>query len=712
MKKTARLPRPRSRSLPASPSALAERVEKALTAAGHQLTMGGEPTFIPMQPEGDEWHNSAMGEQKIDYARRMAALMLADDCPGGVVMQLFGKHYPGEPLPRWVILILRRRDGTPLWPDPARLRQDDQPGKATPAQAQRLAKAIAAALQLKAPPLPAAESHKRETRGWVIPLDHDGDRWIGDHWPFDGRRPVKMIPGDSPIGLRLPLGSLPEGSLRRALTVECRQGHLEIFIPPLQEAPFAALLHILADLTKRLRLKDILFCGYAPDDPEKKLVATGLAADPGVLEVNLAATTDWESYAREMSMVYRQAERVGLCARKLHFNGQEQGTGGGSHLTFGGLTEASNPFAGSPQFLVNVLRYWQQHPALSYAFTGQYVGPYSQAPRVDESHPVGLRELDLACRGAEDAPSEKRHEYLDRLLRNLLTDSSGNTHRAEICLDKFANPYSPNGRLGIVEFRAFESYPDAAIACNQALLIRTILARLLLHPLKSGLADHGPALHDRYFLPWFIEKDLDAVLADLKTHGFAFDKAWVAPILAWRFPVLGRLPLGSGFLEVRQALESWPMLAEESRGASTVRMVDNSTDRLELRLTDASVLSQGELRVNDVLIAFQRIHGGQAIAGLRYKAVAGWPALQPHVPCQSPLRLAWVEQEREQSAALYHFWNPGGQPYPNRPEDEAEAHRRRLARWIKDQPGRTLRHREDFRPHPKGICTTDLRWYG
>lgn len=366
----------------------------------------------------------------------------------------------------------------------------------------------------------------------------------------------------------------------------------------------------------------------------------------------------------------RAAAEVGLQLTKFQLNGAVHGTGGGSHLAFGGPNAEANPFLHQPQRLASLLRYWQRHPALSYLFTGQHVGPGCQAPRSDE----GLEGLTGPIDG----------ELIDQFLKNLLTDSGGNTHRAELCFDKFHNRGAPNGKMGIVELRAFETFPEVQTMSVIALLVRTILARLFKEPFTDPLFRFGPDLHDRYFLPAFLWEDILAICADLTRHGFPFDPEWLRPVLEFRSPSVGRLEVEGGSIDLRQAFEAFPLMAEESRGANTVRVVDNSSDRLQVTLSQADLLQRGSLLVNGVEIPFQEVDG-RMICGIRYKSASAYPALHPHVPIQSPLWFEWVDRASGQTtaAARYHFWNPEGPVYDGRPRTVEEARKRREDRWRK-----------------------------
>lgn len=431
-----------------------------------------------------------------------------------------------------------------------------------------------------------------------------------------------------------------------------------------------------------------------------------------MLEVNLPPTCTWTEYETILRQCAQAADCIGLKLTKYHLNGSVYGTGGGSHLAFGGPSLEANPFLQEPKRIASILRYWQHHPSLSYLFSGQFVGPGSQAPRVDEGPSHGLYELEVACEGLENSTGSVGGEQIDQFFKNLLTDSSGNTHRAELCFDKFHNYAQANGCLGIIELRAFETFPEVSTMSAVALFIRTIFARLMKEPFREELRRWGPQLHDRYFLPTFMWQDLQSICADLKAHGFAFDPTWLESVLNFRCPTVGAMQLEHGSLDVRQAFESWPLMAEEtSQGTNTVRVVDNSTDRLQLTLSDPSLLESGKLLVNGVEVPFESIDG-QMICGLRYKCASAYPALHPHVPIQSPLHFEWVSlaDDTTLAAARYFYWNPAGPVYPGRPDSAEVARQRRVERWLdatdlvgRKTPGRKARMAPEYRH------TLDLR---
>ncbi|HRE80216.1 MAG TPA: transglutaminase family protein [Opitutaceae bacterium] len=719
--------------------ACAARVEEVLVQSDLYVTMGGEPTFVPLKPEGAEWQTAALGPTKLGYARAFARQLIQDSLPGAVILETIGKHYPGEPLPRWTLLVQRRKKGAPVWRDITRLKGDLLPGKHTVADAHEVIRKIAGLLGVGVETiLPCAEVNQPDaTVGYVLPLDRNESLWISDNWsPVFKANTVSLIPGDSLLGLRLPLGQLKEDNVRRALTVEIKEGTLTLFIPPLLSEHYLSLLAVVESVVESLRLKDLVLGGYAPP-MEPDLPTVGFASDPGVIEINLAVCATWADYDHHLNEVFAAAAKVGLCAHKFALNGRTTGTGGGAHLVFGGPIGWVSPFFSRPSFLPSIIRYFQHHPALSYAFTGQYLGPSSQAPRIDESTFEALYELEIACEGAERLGSPQNYALFDLLFRDLLMDRSGNTHRAEISVDKLWNPFAGNGRLGLVELRAFETNPLRATQSITALLVRAIFARLAADPFKSPFIRWNGELHDRFFLPSFVWQDLARIVADLHAHGIPFELEWLRPLFEFRFPKLGQfalaiperkengktLPAETFSIEFRQALEAWPLLGESPNAGTVSRTVDASMDRIEASVSDLKTLEKGLLLINGYPCEFRPVEtvsghakSGEAAAaaGIRFRAFYLTPALQPHIPVHSPLLIEWVDLRTLTvvAAARWHVWNPRSAPYVDRPADEATAITRQKERW-EEWPYSLGQARYipkiDF--PPEGRYTLDLRRY-
>ncbi len=673
------------------PHSCSKAIEALLKTTGVTITMGGEPTFIPHNPEGAEWATAALGPTKLDHARRCAHAVIKRARPGAVILETSGKHYPGEPLPRWTLLLQTRADGTSLWNDPALLKADDQPGTHTLEDAVKFLKALTPLLGLKTTatlPLLSADEPP-EPAGHVLPLDYENDTWLTDDWAADfPEGHVPLFLGDGLAGLRMPLNRLAKDRRRRAMTVELSRGTLAVFVPPLLTGPYCELIGHIEKALVKSKLKAVRLAGYAP--PADPILPTiGFASDPGVLEFNLAPEADWEAFDLQLKVIYAAAADAGLCAQKLHLNGRITGTGGGNHIVFGGPTPETSPFFTAPHLLPSVIRYFQHHPALSYAFAGQYLGPSSQAPRIDESTFEAPYELEIACQGAVNLGTPANLPLFDLLFRDLLMDRSGNTHRAEISVDKLWNPFAGNGRLGLVEFRAFETHPDPDMQSLPALFLRAILARLAADPFTTPFKRWGHELHDKFFLPSFIQNDLADICTDLQAHGIPFDADWLKPLVEWRCPQIGSLEIPSleegaapAKVIVRQALEAWPLLGESPNGGGVSRTVDASMDRLEFSLEDPSVLEHGLLLVNGIPVEFRPVGTGLA-AGVRFRAFYLCPGLQPHVPTHAPVLMEWVGKHTlcVQSAARWHVWNPSSEPYVDRPKTNAEAQTRFADRW-------------------------------
>jgi len=713
-------------------SACGDAVESSFASSGVLFTMGGEPTFIPHDPKGPEWNTAALGPTKLGYARQFARQLIQSAYPGALILETSGKHYPGEPLPRWALLVQWRADGTPLWNDITRLRGDTKQGRHTLKHASDILTRLAKKLSVPAAGiLPAHDTANPDAcAGYVLPLDHDGTAWISDDWTASLKKDsAALFPGDSLIGLRLPLGALAESNLRRALTVEVKDGAVTIFIPPLTLEAYLALTSAIESVFVSAKLKDAVLAGYAPPlDP--RLPTIGFASDPGVIEVNLAICENWAAYDRQLAHLYAAAAAVQLTARKLQLNGRTTGTGGGAHLVFGGPLGFASPFFAFPALLPSAIRYFQHHPALSYAFTGQYMGPSSQAPRIDESTFEALYELEIACAGAEQFGSPQNFALFDLLFRDLLMDRSGNTHRAEISVDKLWNPFAGNGRAGLVELRAFETHPDRPAMSVVALFIRAIFARLAADPYKAPFIRWAGELHDKFFLPAFVWQDLSAICADLRAHGIPFETEWLRPLWEFRFPQLGAFtipapePLGAKTkkkpapytVTFRQALEAWPLLGEQPNGGGgTSRCVDASMDRIEVSVSDTAVLEAGVLLVNGLPCELRPLEGTTAAAGgVRYRAFFLNPALHPHIPVHAPLLVEWIDKATFSvtAAARWHVWNPASVPYTARPLTPADALDRFNERWetwphTLGQP--RLIPKVDF--PPEGRHTLDLRRY-
>ena len=648
---------------------LADRIGERFRRRGIKFTLGGEPTYVPLQPDGPEWNVAAVGPTKLVYAYKLADTLIRRFLPGAVTIYSPGKQYPGEINPRWVVNVLANRDGTPVRP---RIQAAANKPPLSPARALvRLQARLAVRLGL--PPsnwTAATDPSVARHRAAVLPLDHDGKRWLSQRWKLPGLpagTPLVLLNAEGPAGLRLPLNQLPAKAMRRALTLEAHPDALHVFLPPLLQAPFRELLDILTGELAAMGVKRYFFEGYLPADDAQVWTRVGLTADPGVLEINVPPCETWHDYHRWLVTLEHAGNAVGLRSWKVTAQGDDGGTGGGNHLLFGGPTLEENPFFTRPAWVASLLRYFQAHPCLAYLFTGMYVGASSQAPRPDESA-RDLYDLDLAYQYLAGLPEGENHCYvIGETLRHLHTDNSGNTHRSEISFDKFWNVSGPpSGTSGLIEFRAIESLPHARWMSLVALLWQAVAAYTLEHPVSGPLISHGDKLHDRFFLPRMLWTDLTRVLDDLRADGLEFPAGAMddfEAIYRWRFPEMLRANVGGGLkIGVARACEGWPLLCETpSEGGSTSRFVDTSIERLELT-APPDFASKHRLFANGrelELLPFDEPVGAGASrwvgCGLRYRRTALFPSLHPGIKPHLPLEIMVTSADGRRIEAVYRL---------------------------------------------------------
>jgi uncharacterized protein (DUF2126 family) len=670
-----------------------KRADGILLKESLVLTQGGEPTFVPEDTSSPEWNLEALGPEKLGYAWRLCRYLTETLMPGAFILRSNGKQYPGEPIPRWKLTLLRRREGKPLWNDTSLLLRGGEPS-GRPITPRRFLSALSLELDLpinlhaayedvetamrhaaaigESVPLPRYSRKKKgfvqprwssadrarwqglsRASGWVLPLGRsEAGRWITGHWSFPEGE-ILLLPGNSSIGLRLPLGKLPVDSLRTAVTAEIRDGALQLFLPPMPDAEsFAELLAAIEHTAADLSSPPIDIEGYAPPE-EPGWESLSAIPDPGVIEINLPPASDWESLQKTIDALYASAARCGLKGTRVLPSGETAPTGGGAHLVFGGPLLENNPFLLRPTLLPSFLRFIQNHPSLSYLFCGRFTGPSSQAPRVDESFFEVPAELETALRAIEAMPSPADPGMIDAILRNLLLDYHGNTHKAEVSVDKFFNPFMPNGRLGLVEFRAIEMSADPASFLAIHALWRALAASFIAEPYRNPLIDWGSELHDRFLLPSFLEHDLGEVLAHLGRHGFSFDPAWFEPHFAIRFPVLASESLPNGSWILRRAAEHWPLLGEQpTPSGGLVRCVDSSTERLELHLL--GIPESVEVRVNGYLLPLRNHPAKGVVGAFRFRTLFLPTCLHPQTLPDLPVEVAIHRDGELLGAWHYH----------------------------------------------------------
>ena len=822
---------------------LGGKVDEAIAAADMRLTMGGEPTFVSIDDfEADEWNTAAVGPMKRGLADGLIRRLRDRFAPGGFLHYGQGKWYPGETLPRWTFSLYWRKDGKPVWKNADLIAKEKDQKEIPPEKAGEFLTQMAEALGvneecvmpayedpaewiLKEAQLPDnvtpensklkdAEERNRLARvferglnkasGYVLPIQRwqgrsSSGRWQTEVWKFR-RGHLFLVPGDSPVGYRMPLNALPyvppsqypyinpadptvergelpdferrprrsghpsgaearaearaavqarlekekqkEGSsgqarasfradsevqeqqeqsfvgesiggfVRTALAAEPRDGRLCIFMPPVTTIEdYLELLSAAEDAAEAVGLP-VHIEGYAPpDDPRLNVIR--VAPDPGVIEVNIHPATSWEDCRAITEGVYEEARLTRLGADKFMIDGKHTGTGGGNHVVVGGANTNDSPFLRRPDLLKSLVLHWQRHPSMSYLFSGLFIGPTSQAPRVDEGRADALYELEIALNQIP-APGKGTPPLpwlTDRLLRNLLTDVTGNTHRAEICIDKLFSPDGPTGRLGLVEFRGFEMPPDPRMSLAQQLLIRALLVRYWNAPMGGEFTRWGTTLHDRFMLPHFVWEDFMDVLGDLRRHGFDFRPDWYEAQQEFRFPFCGEVEYEGVHMELRQALEPWHVLGETGAIGGTVRYTDSSTERLQVKLTTADP-GRYVVTCNGRRMPMVKTNtSGTSVGGVRYKAWQPPEALHPVVDVHAPLTFDIFDSwsGRALGGCTYHVAHPGGRNYDTFPVNANEAEARRLARFqpFGHNPGAYLPPQEIS--HREFPMTLDLR---
>ncbi len=782
---------------------VARKIDEDLKATDARLTMGGEPTFVGVDdPDSPQWNSMALGPEKRKIAESLIWGLREKMAPGAMLHYGQGKWYPGEPLPRWALQCCWRADGVPVWENIDLIAKSEKDYGFKNEDAKQFMEALARRLEVSASNILAAyedtvyymwrerklpanldvtdskladprgreellrvfERGLLEPVGYVLPLRRRQLKWrtywSSQHW-FTRPERLLLVNGDSPVGYRLPLDSLPwvepdeieydhepdpfaareklpaqparkpelfdktpkedpqpaepqrgksaGETIRPALSIEVRQGRLHVFLPYAPKlADYLDLIAAVEDTCAHLK-KPVWLEGYQPpSDP--RLKSFSVTPDPGVIEVNLPPAASWDELEKINETVFTEAEANHLTAQKFAQDGRHTATGGGNHIVIGGPTAADSPLLRRPELLRSMVTFWQNHPALSYLFSGVFIGPTSQYPRIDEARMDSLYEMEIAF---SQIPSGDCAPWLvDRLFRNLLVDMTGNTHRAEFCIDKLYPPQGSGSRLGLLELRAFEMAPQVRMSLLQSLLIRALVAAFWKTPYKNTLVRWGTALHDRFLLPYFVREDFQEVSAFLHEAGYAVSAEWFTPQWEFRFPKVGAITVGSVELELRQALEPWHVLGEEASGGNTARNVDSSLDRLQIK---ASNLTEGRYAIvcNGRRVPLHPTGvPGEGVAGVRFRAWHPVTCLHPTISVHAPLVFDILDlwNGRSIGGCTYHVVHPGGRNYTARPINAAEAESRRQERFqsFGHTPGPMTAPPEE--KNPSLPMTLDLRW--
>ncbi|CAA6809216.1 MAG: Large protein containing transglutaminase-like domain [uncultured Sulfurovum sp.] len=746
-------------------NALGEEVDKELEENDVRLSMGGEPTFVSIDDmESDQWNTGADGPEKRELADILARKLLDSFGKGGILHYAQGKWYPGEPIPRWQTSIIWRKDGKNIWKDPTLFADMNTTHNYTHDDALKFMNMLSvtlgvsneniinayedpihyimkeASLPIDIDPLACdlEDTLERKTIarvlgqglnkpvGLVLPLNYHNNAWISSGWAFR-RSQLFLIPGDSPLGLRLPMESLVENPenevkphpapdlfaeapelekflkkakkrckksetlvikndpdavfVRTALNIEVRDGKLFIFLPPLDHTEaFLDLIASIEAVASKLDIKVVLE-GYEPAH-DLRLDTIKVTPDPGVIEVNIQPTTSWGTLRDNLFTLYQDAKESRLGTEKFMLDGKHTGTGGGNHVTIGALKPENSALLRRPELLRSLITFWQHHPGLSYLFSGTFIGPTSQAPRVDEGRLENLYELEIAF--AQIPVDEEVPFWLtDRLFRHMLTDITGNTHRSEFCIDKLYSPDSSSGRLGILELRAFDMPPHSKMALLQMLLIRTLVSLFWKKPYKHKLVRWGTQLHDQFLLEHYVKEDIKDIVAFLNNEGYNFELDWFDPFFEFRFPLYGMATIDNIHLELRAAIEPWHVLGEESSSQGTARYVDSSLERVQIKVNNF-VPERYVLTCNSVVIPLSPSGvEGEFVAGVKYKAWQPWSALHPTIGVDTPLVFDIVDRWNKRSIGgmTYYVSHPGGRTYDSFPVNSNEAESRRVNRF-------------------------------
>lgn len=783
-------------------NAIGYQVDKEFEEGDVRLTMGGEPTFVSIDDmESAQWDTAADGYEKRILSHDLIFRLRDKFGPGGLIHYGQGKWYPGEPLPRWQYGLYWRKDGYPVWKNIILIAHEKTPQNLTSKDAEifikELARHLAVSPENASPayedvfyflwtegknpvnvdPLKANLKDPLERRtlaqllnqglgdpvGYVLPLQWNywNNKWLSCKWVFN-REHLFLIPGNSPIGLRLPLDSLPVAAkakmpqqverslfedmpaldffhdtitarygtitvheeppqrvihqvtealvaepakkgktpakkedppepeaditfevttIKTALSAEIRNGILYLFIPPMHYLEHYLDVMASIEATASKLQMPVRIEGYEPprDNRLERLV---VSPDPGVIEVNIHPAKSWKELCYNIDVLYEQARLSRLGTEKFMLDGRHTGTGGGNHITIGGSSPANSPLLRRPDLLRSLITFWQHHPALSYLFSGAFIGPTSQAPRIDEGLEDNLYEMEIAF---SQVPEKGFIPFwvTDRIFRHLLTDITGNTHRSEFCIDKLYSPDSSSGRLGILEFRGFDMPPHKHMSLIQSLLIRALIAAFWKKPYKHKLVRWGTALYDKYLLPHFVKQDMEDVVEYLNNAGYPFDINWFNSFFGFRFPHYGSVTIRDIEMELRMGIEPWHVLGEEMSNTGTARFVDSSLERVQVKLK-GMVDNRHILLCNGSRVPLTATGvKGEFVCGIRYRAWQPPSALHPTIGVDTPLTFDIVDtwNGRSIGGCTYYVSHPGGRSYDTFPVNSFEAESRRISRF-------------------------------
>jgi uncharacterized protein (DUF2126 family)/transglutaminase-like putative cysteine protease len=784
------------------------KIDEDLRKGDLRMTMGGEPTFVSIDDmESDQWNTAADGTEKRVRAQDLIFRLREQFGPDGMIHFGQGKWYPGEPLPRWQYGLFWRKDHYPIWKNIRLIANEKIEKKFNWSDAERFAKELAKHLAVSTDNVSAAyedvfyflwtegklpvnvdplksnlkDSSERRTlsqllntgldnpAGFTLPLkwNYDNSKWQSCKWILN-RDNLFLIPGNSPIGLRLPLDSLPavakdnepqkverslfeelpalanfhetissryglvyehpapaqkikyqenptvekdkkkiekeEGEtdplyevpvIKTALCVEARDGMIYVFVPPMDYVEHYLDIVASIEATAEKLQMPVRIEGYEPprDYRMERLV---VSPDPGVIEVNIHPSSNWKELVHNIDTLYEQAFLSRLGTEKFMLDGRHTGTGGGNHITIGGARPSDSPLLRRPDLLQSLVTYWQHHPGLSYLFSSAFIGPTSQAPRIDEGRDEKLYEMEIAFSQVPDGGFIPFY-LVDRIFRHLLTDITGNTHRSEFCIDKLYSPDTSSGRLGILEFRAFDMPPHKQMSLLQMLLIRGLIAKCWKTPYKHDLVRWGTELHDKFMLPHYVYRDIRDVVNDLNDAGYPFQMSWFEPFFEFRFPHYGTVNISGIEMEIRMGIEPWHVLGEEMSSSGTARFVDSSLEKVQVKLkglNDARyVLLCNGSRVPLTETGVRE----EYVCGIRYRAWQPPSALHPTIGVDTPLVFDIVDtwNSRSIGGCTYYVAHPGGRSYDSFPVNAYEAESRRVSRF-----GDTSHTQDVLRPSP------------